>query len=129
MRPIQRLPEPITKVSCGRIVAPGGIGISPASCAADGSGAAAPSLLDGRMSTLLQAISMAVVHSKIRYFRMFMVLPVKASAPPGHPAALLAHPSAGDCSQLHVRRLERKIRLSKRPIVAMELDVRVQEAA
>jgi hypothetical protein len=33
-----------------------------------------------------------------------MVVPVKASAQPGHPVALLAHPLARDCSQLHVRR-------------------------
>jgi hypothetical protein len=72
----------MTKDSCGLTVAPGGMGISPASCLADGSVDPALSLPEAK-STLAQAIRVDEAQRRISDLKVFMVAGVKAAAHTG----------------------------------------------
>jgi len=101
--------------------------MSPANCEADCSGGGAPSLPVGRISTLAQATSKDVLHSKAEYFRMFMVGLIKASEQPGIRRLvwlILQRKIVVSCLQG-----ERAVaRSADRPELALDLDVGVQKA-
>ena len=68
--------------TAGLTVAPAGMGMSPASCLADGSGGPELSLPEAK-STLAQAISVDEAQRRISDLNVFMVAGVKAAAPTG----------------------------------------------
>ena len=72
----------MTKDSCGLTVAPWGMGMSPASCLAEGSGGPELSLPEP-MSTLAQAMSVDEAQRTISDLKEFMVAGDKAAAHTG----------------------------------------------